>query len=109
MTDAGGTMGKFEFPVFDAVSPGRAINDTVTAAICHGMLSRFPTVKLASVENGGSWAISCVKALEKTHPEGMADPLSWAKEMSELFPADDVRKMMGGNMYDLLGLAVTGR
>jgi hypothetical protein len=29
--------------------------------------------------------------------------------MSELFPADDVRKMMGGNMYGLLGLAAAGR
>ena len=50
-------------PFYDAVTPGRAINDTITAAICHGMLSRFPTVKLASVENGGSWAIPCLKAL----------------------------------------------
>jgi predicted TIM-barrel fold metal-dependent hydrolase len=140
-------------PFYDAVSPGRAINDTITAAICHGMLSRFPTVKLASVENGGSWAIPCLKALEKTHqkmprefaehprevflrnlwinpfwedsiedlvnlmspdhilfgsdyphPEGMADPLNWAKEMGELFAAADVRSMMGGNMYGLLGL-----
>jgi hypothetical protein len=25
--------------------------------------------------------------------------------MGDLFPAADVRKMMGGNMFDLLGLA----
>jgi predicted TIM-barrel fold metal-dependent hydrolase len=140
-------------PFYDAVTPGRAINDTITSAICHGMLSRFPTVKLASVENGGNWAGSCVKALDKTykkmpqefkehprdvflrnvwinpfwedsiealvnlmspehilfgsdypHPEGMADPLNWAKEIGDLFAASDVRKMMGQNMYDLLGL-----
>jgi predicted TIM-barrel fold metal-dependent hydrolase len=144
-------------PFYDAVLPGRAINDTISSAICHGMLSRFPTVKLASVENGGSWAIPCLKALEKTyrkmpqefaehprdvflrnlwinpfwedsiedlvnlmspehilfgsdypHPEGMAEPLHWAKEMSDLFPADDVRKMMGANLYDLLGLTTPG-
>ncbi|MCW2686367.1 MAG: hypothetical protein JWR37_1257, partial [Mycobacterium sp.] len=29
---------------------------------------------------------------------------NWAKEMGELFPATDVAKMMGGNMYGLLGL-----
>ena len=29
-------------PFYDAVTPGRAINDTITSAICHGMLSRFP-------------------------------------------------------------------
>jgi predicted TIM-barrel fold metal-dependent hydrolase len=42
------------------------------------------------------------------HPEGMADPLHWAKEMGDLFPAADVRKMMGGNMFDLLGLTPPG-
>jgi hypothetical protein len=39
------------------------------------------------------------------HPEGMADPLGWAKEIDELFPAADVQKIMGANMYQLLGLA----
>jgi hypothetical protein len=39
----------------------------------------------------------------------MADPLHWAKEMGELFPAADVRKMMGGNMFDLLGLTQPAR
>jgi predicted TIM-barrel fold metal-dependent hydrolase len=142
-------------PFNDAITPGRAINDAITSAICHGMLSRFPGVRLASVENGGNWAISCLKAMEKTyakmpqvfaenprdvflrniwinpfwedsiedlvglmspdhilfgsdypHPEGMEDPLHWAKEMADLFPLGDVKKMMGGNMYGLLGLAL---
>ena len=44
-------------PFTDAVNTGRPISDTVTSAICHGMLSRFPTVRLLSVENGGSWAL----------------------------------------------------
>jgi predicted TIM-barrel fold metal-dependent hydrolase len=140
-------------PFNDAVTPGRAINDALTSAVCHGMLSRFPGVRLASIENGGNWAISCLKAMEKTyakmpqvfsehprdvflrniwinpfwedsiqdlvglmtpdhilfgsdypHPEGMADPLHWAKEMSDLFPHSDIKKMMGENMYGLLGL-----
>jgi predicted TIM-barrel fold metal-dependent hydrolase len=38
------------------------------------------------------------------HPEGMVEPLHWAKEIGDLFPPGDVRKMMGGNMYGLLGL-----
>jgi predicted TIM-barrel fold metal-dependent hydrolase len=140
-------------PFSDAVNTGRPISDTVTSAICHGMLSRFPTVRLMSVENGGSWALPCLKALEKTygkmpyaflenprdvflrniyinpfwedslealidvmtpghimfgsdypHPEGLAEPFAWAEEVSALYPEPDVRKIMGGNMFDLLGL-----
>ena len=140
-------------PFSDAVNTGRPINDAVTSAICHGMLSRFPGVRLLSVENGGSWALHCLKAMEKTygkmpkafaepprevflrniyinpfwedslealvdvmtpdhilfgsdypHPEGLAEPFEWAAEVSALYPQDDVRKIMGGNMFELLGL-----
>jgi hypothetical protein len=34
---------------------GRTIQDTLASAICHGMLDRFPGVRLMSVENGVSW------------------------------------------------------
>jgi len=142
-------------PFSDAVNTGRPINDAVTSAICHGMLSRFPGVRLLSVENGGSWALHCLKAMEKTygkmpnafaehprdvflrniyinpfwedslealvdvmtpdhilfgsdypHPEGLAEPLEWAAEVAALYPADETRKIMGGNMFGLLGLPV---
>jgi predicted TIM-barrel fold metal-dependent hydrolase len=54
-------------PFHESVTPGRAINDAITSAICHGMLSRFPAVRLASIENGGSWATGCVRAMETTY------------------------------------------
>jgi predicted TIM-barrel fold metal-dependent hydrolase len=38
------------------------------------------------------------------HPEGMAEPLKWAAEMSDLFPPADIEKMMGANLYGLLGV-----
>jgi predicted TIM-barrel fold metal-dependent hydrolase len=37
------------------------------------------------------------------HPEGLADPLSFRDELSDL-PADDVDKIMSTNMFGLLGL-----
>jgi predicted TIM-barrel fold metal-dependent hydrolase len=37
------------------------------------------------------------------HVEGLADPISYYDEISDL-PADDVRKIMGGNMMNLLGI-----
>ena len=142
-------------PFSDAVNTGRPINDAVTSAICHGMLSRFPGVRMLSVENGGNWALPCLKALEKSygkmpnafqehprevflrniyinpfwedalealidvmtpdhilfgsdypHPEGLAEPFSWASEVADTYPRDAVDKIMGGNMYELLGMAV---
>ena len=46
---------------------GRAIQDALASAICHGMLTRFPDVKLISVENGGSWVGHLVRNLELAH------------------------------------------
>ena len=34
---------------------GRAIMDAISSAIGHGMLSRFPRLKIAPVENGSNW------------------------------------------------------
>jgi predicted TIM-barrel fold metal-dependent hydrolase len=45
---------------------GRSIQDALASAVCHGMLSRFPGVRLMSVENGGSWVGLLVKNLETT-------------------------------------------
>jgi predicted TIM-barrel fold metal-dependent hydrolase len=50
---------------FAAVADGgRTIQDALASAVCHGMLTRFPGVRLMSVENGGSWVGLLVKNLE---------------------------------------------
>jgi predicted TIM-barrel fold metal-dependent hydrolase len=55
----------FQARTFAAVADdGRAIQDALASAICHGMLTRFPGVKLMSVENGGSWVGHLVRNLE---------------------------------------------
>jgi predicted TIM-barrel fold metal-dependent hydrolase len=46
---------------------GRSIHDALASAVCHGMLTRFPKVKLMSVENGGSWVGGFIKHLESTY------------------------------------------
>jgi predicted TIM-barrel fold metal-dependent hydrolase len=43
---------------------GRTIHDALASAVCHGMLDRFPGVKLMSVENGGSWVGLLLKNLQ---------------------------------------------
>jgi predicted TIM-barrel fold metal-dependent hydrolase len=63
----------FRAKIFAAVADdGRAIQDALASAVCHGMLTRFPGVKLMSVENGGSWVGHLVRNLElayKTMPD----------------------------------------
>ena len=46
---------------------GRSIQDALASAICHGMLTRFPGVRLMSVENGGSWVGHLVRNLDNAY------------------------------------------
>jgi predicted TIM-barrel fold metal-dependent hydrolase len=148
-----GEMVAFQHSTFPAVvDNGRSIMDALASAVCHGMLSRFPNVKLISVENGGNWVDILLRNFELAykkmpnqfaehpvevfrrnvwvnpfweeslsrlvnlvgadricfgsdypHPEGLADPLSWMKEVSDL-PQADVDRIMSTNMYELLDL-----
>ncbi|MEX5633282.1 amidohydrolase family protein [Parafrankia sp. FMc2] len=131
---------------------GRTIQDTLASAICHGMLDRFPRVRLISVENGGSWVGVLARNLELAwkkmpgefpthpldilrrniwvnpfwedsleglislmgpdrvcfgsdypHPEGLAEPLSFTRQLTGLPPAD-IERVMSTNMFELLDL-----
>jgi predicted TIM-barrel fold metal-dependent hydrolase len=132
----------------------RPIEDAVASLCCHGVLHRFPALKIALVENGSAWVRPILKSLadvynkmpqdlpenpveafprniwvhpfheehprglveligahkvifgsDYPHPEGMSDPLSYVDEIADL-PAADIERIMGGNMYGLLDLAV---
>ena len=37
------------------VMKNRAITDMMTAMVCHGAFSRFPDLRVATIENGGTW------------------------------------------------------
>ncbi|WP_179469728.1 amidohydrolase family protein [Mycolicibacterium vinylchloridicum] len=55
----------------------RAIEDTMSALICHGALSRFPELKVLSVENGSSWVRGLLDQLDKAYgmmPQEFAEP-----------------------------------
>ena len=143
----------FRPTAFSAVAMGhRAIEDAVTSLVCHGVLTRFPTLKIALVENGSDWVPSLLRKFEAVyakmpqefpehpvtafkrdlyvhpfheenpvglvqllgadhvifgsdypHPEGMSDPISFVDELDGL-PDEDVRRVMGANMVELLGL-----
>ena len=53
---------------FSLVSMGhRPIEDTITSMCCHGLLSRFPELRFALVENGSSWVPTLFKALDDVY------------------------------------------
>jgi len=65
----GGEMLGFRPQAFASVLDGgaRAIHDALASAVCHGMLRRFPGVKLISVENGGDWVPALLHHLSVTY------------------------------------------
>ncbi len=140
----------FQPQAFRMLSAWRPVEDAVSALVCHGALSRFPSLKVAVVENGSSWVAPLLKNLADVykkmpqdfledpvevvkrniyispfweedlgelaeligvdqvlfgsdfpHPEGLADPVSYVKELDGL-PDESVRKIMGGNLARLM-------
>jgi predicted TIM-barrel fold metal-dependent hydrolase len=129
----------------------RPIEDTAAALTCHGLLTRFPDLRIASIENGADWVIPFLDHLEDTyrrmpqmfdedpveafkrnmyiapfheddiatlvdvlgidhllfgsdypHPEGLAEPCSYADHLPKDMPQEDVEKIMGGNLARIM-------
>jgi predicted TIM-barrel fold metal-dependent hydrolase len=63
--DGGGGFSAFQHAVFPMVAfADRGISDTFAALICHGVLERFPTLRLASIENGAMWVPDLLRNLK---------------------------------------------
>ena len=58
----------FRLDAFRMMSMGkRAIEDTCTALTCHGLLTRFPELRIALIENGADWVIPFIEHLHDTY------------------------------------------
>jgi predicted TIM-barrel fold metal-dependent hydrolase len=95
----------FRLDSFRAMSVGkRPIEDTMAAFVCHGVLARFPDLRVASIEAGGSWVRSFLEHLEDTHkkmPHAFdGDPMEQFKRQVFISPfhEDDL-----GELIDLIG------
>jgi predicted TIM-barrel fold metal-dependent hydrolase len=101
---SGGEMLAFRQAAFASVLDGgsRAIHDTLASAICHGMLHRFPGVKLISVENGGDWVPSLLHHLEATYKKM---PREFPEHPVETFKRNVwVNPFWEESLADLIGL-----
>jgi predicted TIM-barrel fold metal-dependent hydrolase len=67
-TASTGGFSAFQHQVFPLVAfADRGISDTFAALICHGVLERFPTLKLASIENGAMWVPDLLRNLKDAY------------------------------------------
>ncbi len=61
---------------------GRMINDTIASAIGHGLLTRFPGLKLAPVENGSAWVRPLFARMERAY---VTSPHAFEEDPVEVF------------------------
>jgi predicted TIM-barrel fold metal-dependent hydrolase len=70
----------FQPQAFRMLGQWRPVEDAVGAMICHGALSRFPTLKMAVIENGSSWVEPLLKNLadvyKKMPQDFLEDPVA---------------------------------
>ncbi len=59
-----GESSLFRSPLRGIVTKGRAVSDFFGAAICHRIFERFPTLRMASVENGAFWVHDLLHRLD---------------------------------------------
>jgi predicted TIM-barrel fold metal-dependent hydrolase len=78
----------------------RPIEDTMAAAVCHGLLTRFPALKIAAIENGADWVLPFLAHLADTHrkmPQAFdEDPVAAFKRNIYVNPfhEDDLRSLI---------------
>jgi predicted TIM-barrel fold metal-dependent hydrolase len=67
----------FRLDAFRMMSMGnRAIEDSCTALTCHGLLTRFPDLRIALIENGADWVVPFLEHLEEIYkkmPQAFAE------------------------------------
>lgn len=148
-------MEAFRMDPFKALtSSDRPIFDTIAALVCHGVFTRFPGLRVATIESGSSWVPQLLAKLGKLwrqvpsafpggdpveqvrdrvwvsphyedditalrgiigadrilfgsdfpHAEGLAEPLSYVKELDGFTPGE-VRLVMHDNARGLADLA----
>jgi predicted TIM-barrel fold metal-dependent hydrolase len=137
------------------VSRHRPAHDAAASMACHGLLSRFPDLRIVFVENGGEWVAPFLEGLADTHkkmpqlfsedpveafrrncyispfyeddfdelidalgadhlvfgsdwphPEGLAEPRSFADHLPDTLSHEELAGIMGGNLARVMRVPV---
>lgn len=80
----------FQPEAFRMLQAWRPIEDAVAALVCHGALSRFPSLKVAVIENGSSWVAPLLQnladAYKKMPQDFMEDPVATVRRNVYISP-----------------------
>ncbi len=92
----------FQPQPFRFIGQWRPIEDAVASLACHGVLSRFPNLKIAVVETGAAWVRPLLEKLAdiyKKMPQAFqGDPVEQVRRMVHVSP------FIEDNFYDLADL-----
>lgn len=108
---AWGGGGDFGFGVSDPLSrvivADRAIHDTMASLVVHGVFTRHPTLRAASIENGSDWMHTLAKRLKKASNQA---PWSFAEDpVQQLFDHVWVAPYCEEDFHRLVDLVGTER
>ncbi len=60
----------FRYDSFKQIITGhRPIHDTVAALVCHGVFTRFPKLRVATIESGSDWVHPLIRALSRAYKQ----------------------------------------
>ncbi len=96
-----GEMEAFRYDPFRNLTGGyRPIHDTMAALVCHGVFTRHPNVRVATIESGSDWVPSLVRGLKKAYAQvpgafGGPDPVEQVRTNMWVSPyyEDDLRQL----------------
>jgi predicted TIM-barrel fold metal-dependent hydrolase len=63
----GGEFKAFDYDALRMTLSASSISDTLAALVCHGLFTRFPRLRVATIETGSDWVAPLMKKLKKTY------------------------------------------
>jgi predicted TIM-barrel fold metal-dependent hydrolase len=86
-------------PFYGITTSDRAVADTATALVAHGVFHRFPNVRVATIESGSEWVGPLFKKMAKSYSQspgswpGGEDPIEVLRRHLSVAPyyEDDIR------------------
>jgi predicted TIM-barrel fold metal-dependent hydrolase len=99
-----GDFEAFKSSPMRVMTSDRAPFDMFAVLVCHGVFSRHPKLRVASIEAGADWVPNLVKKFKKAYSQ---QPFMFAKDPAEVIGDD--RLLFGSDYPHAEGLAVPTR